>query len=226
MTSVADDAALYAIGRRKMVERQVAARGVADARVLEAMREIPREIFVEEALRGQAFADSALPIGHGQTISQPYIAARMTELLAPARTGRILEIGTGTGYQTALLARLATSVLSIERIPALAEKAATNLRALGFDNVEIRVGDGSLGWPERAPFDGILVAAAAPGVPASLAAQLAPGGRLIVPVGDRRAQVLTVVTRTDEGITTRREDGCVFVRLVGAGGWPDETGAP
>ena len=213
---------LYSLRRRKMVERQIVPRGVGDPLVLEAMREIPREIFVEEALRGQAFADNALPIGHGQTISQPYIVARMTEILQVGRNDRILEVGTGTGYQTALLARLAGRVYSIERVPALAEKALANLHWLGFDNVEIRVGDGSVGWPDRAPFDRILVAAAAPAVPPSLLAQLAPNGRLVIPVGDARVQMLTIVTRTADGLIERRDEGCVFVRLIGEEGWPEE----
>ena len=214
---------LYAIRRRKMVERQIAPRGVRDLLVLEAMGEIPREIFVEEALHAQAYADSALPIGHGQTISQPYIAARMTELLEVRRGDRVLEVGTGSGYQTALLARLAEHVCSVERIPALAEKAIASLRLLGFTNVEIRVGDGSLGWPERAPFDRILVAAGAPGVPASLLQQIAAGGRIVLPVGDARSQMLTVIIRTEDGFVERRDEGCLFVRLVGEEGWPEEV---
>ena len=213
---------MYDIRRRMMVDRQIVPRGVRDPLVLETMREIPREIFVEEALRGRAYTDSALPIGHGQTISQPYIAARMTELLAIERTHRILEIGTGTGYQTALLARLAAEVFSIERVPALAERAQANLRALGFLNVRLKVGDGSLGWPDRAPFDAILVAAGAPANPRTLASQLAPGGRMILPVGGRDAQTLTLVVRGDDGLAATAHDGCVFVRLVGDEGWPEE----
>lgn len=215
-------ASQYEIRRRKMVERQIVPRGVRDPLLLEAMSEIPREIFVDEALRPQAYSDSALPIGQGQTISQPYIAARMTELLAPARAHRVLEVGTGTGYQTALLARLAGEVYSIERIPALAAKAESNLRWLGFDNVVLRVGDGSTGWPEQAPFDRMIVAAAAPSIPPSLVEQLAPGGRLVLPVGDARSQVLTVVTRLEDGYTTGRDEGCTFVRLIGEEGWPEE----
>jgi protein-L-isoaspartate(D-aspartate) O-methyltransferase len=219
MMDASRDAELYDVRRRLMVERQIAPRGVSDPLVLEAMREIPREIFVDEALRARAFADSALPIGHGQTISQPFIVARMTELLGTSRADRILEVGTGTGYQTALLARLGGRVYSIERIAALAEKALANLRWLGFDNVEIRVGDGSLGWPEKAPFDRILVAAAAPRVPESLLGQLAPEGRMVLPVGDSRSQMLTIVERTPGGFTERRDSGCVFVPLIGEEGW-------
>jgi len=213
---------LYAVRRRIMVERQLAPRGVRDNLVLEAMGEIPRELFVEEALRGQAYSDSALPIGHGQTISQPFIAARMTELIQANRSHRVLEIGTGTGYQTALLARIAGMIHSIERVAALAEKARRNLAALGFDNVEIQVGDGTLGWPERAPFDRILVAAGSPQVPRSLLAQLAPGGRLLLPVGGEQSQVLTLVDSTADGLVSRQDVECVFVRLIGEEGWPQE----
>lgn len=214
---------LFEIRRRKMVERQIAPRGVTDPRVLEAMSEIPREIFVEEALAEQAYSDSALPIGQGQTISQPYIAAKMTEMLAPGREHRVLEVGTGTGYQTALLARLAGEVFTVERIPALAERASRNLLQLGFRNVHLLVGDGSVGWPGMAPFDRILVAAAAPDVPPSLAAQLAPGGRMVLPVGDARTQVLTLVAREEGGWTRQAREGCVFVRLIGAEGWSEEA---
>jgi len=217
----ADNPELYAVRRRKMVERQLAPRGIRDKLVLEAMGEIPRELFVDEALRAQAYSDSALPIGHAQTISQPFIAARMTELIAADRSHRILEIGTGSGYQTALLARLAGSVHSIERVAALAEKARRNLELLGFDNVEIKVGDGTVGWPERAPFDRILVAAGSPEIPRSLLAQLAPQGRLLLPVGGESAQILTIVDATPEGFVSREDVSCVFVRLIGAEGWPE-----
>jgi len=216
------DSALYEIRRRKMVERQILPRGVRDPVLLEAMREIPREIFVDEALRAQAYADSALPIGYGQTISQPYIAARMTEMLGLSRSCIVLEVGTGTGYQTALLARLAAKVFTLERVVELAQKAQDHLNWLGFDNVEIKVGDGSLGWPEKAPFDRILVAAAAPAVPPSLVAQLVTGGLLVVPVGDQRSQVLTLVERTEEGYVEDRSEGCTFVRLIGEEGWPED----
>ncbi len=215
---------LFEIRRRKMIERQIAPRGVTDPRVLEAMARIPREIFVEEALRERAYSDSALPIGQGQTISQPYIAARMTELLAPERDHRVLEIGTGTGYQTALLALLAGEVFTVERIAALAERASGNLIRLGFRNVQLHIGDGSLGWPERAPFDRILVAAAAPEVPRSLASQLAPGGRMVLPVGDQSTQVLTVLVARPDGLERKAHEGCVFVRLIGREGWPEGTG--
>jgi protein-L-isoaspartate(D-aspartate) O-methyltransferase len=213
---------LYAIRRRKMVERQIEPRGVQDRKVLETMTEIPREIFVDEALRAQAYADNALPLGHGQTISQPYIVARMTEMLNLNRKHRVLEVGTGTGYQTALLARMARHVFSIERIRELALKARTNLEHLGFDNISLRVGDGTLGWPDAAPFDRILVAAGSPEIPTSLINQLSPGGRLVLPVGTEKAQVLTMVESTEEGLIHRQDESCVFVRLIGQEGWPDE----
>jgi protein-L-isoaspartate(D-aspartate) O-methyltransferase len=180
-------------------------------------------VFVDEALRGRAYTDSALPIGHGQTISQPYIAARMSELLRVEPGHRILEIGTGTGYQTALLARLAEEVFSIERVPALAERAQANLRELGYRNVRLKVGDGSMGWPDRAPFDGILVAAGAPSIPRPLAEQLGAGGRMILPVGDAHAQILTLVVREEQGLSSTSHDDCVFVRLVGEEGWREEA---
>jgi protein-L-isoaspartate(D-aspartate) O-methyltransferase len=222
----AHDADLFEIRRRKMVERQILPRGVRDALLLEAMREIPREIFVDEALRGQAYADNALPIGYGQTISQPYIVARMTEMLKVSRTDTVLEVGTGTGYQTALLARLAGRVLTLERIAELAAKAVANLGWLGFDNVEVLVADGSVGMPERSPFDRILVAAGAPAVPPSLIAQLKVGGRLVIPVGDQRSQVLTLVVRADGGHVEERDEACTFVRLIGEEGWPEAPETP
>jgi protein-L-isoaspartate(D-aspartate) O-methyltransferase len=212
---------MYEIRRRKMVEKQIAPRGVRDPRILEAMSEIPRELFVEEALRARAYTDSALPIGHAQTISQPYIAARMTELLELTPQHRVLEIGTGTGYQTALLARLAGEVFTIERIPALAERAQENLRRLGFTNVRLKVGDGTLGWPDRAPFDAILVAAGAPGVPRALSGQLAPRGRMILPVGDTLRQTLTLIVAGEGGHDQQAHESCVFVRLIGEEGWPE-----
>lgn len=215
---------MYEIRRRKMVERQIVTRGVRAPQILEAMAEIPREIFVDEALRERAYSDSALPIGFGQTISQPYIAARMTELLEVGGSHRVLEIGSGTGYQTALLARLAGEVYSIERIASLAERARVNLEALGFTNVHLKVGDGTLGWPARAPFDRILVAAGAPGIPRTLTGQLAEQGRMIIPVGDARSQRLTLVTADPEGAGPRTgvHEGCVFVRLIGEEGWPED----
>jgi protein-L-isoaspartate(D-aspartate) O-methyltransferase len=205
--------------RRKMIESQVAARGVKDTRVLAALEAIPRELFVPEDLRQKAYEDRALPIADSQTISQPYIVAIMTELLGAEPDHRVLEIGTGSGYQTAILSKLALRVFSIERHPNLAASAIGRLDTLGIANVDIRVGDGSLGLPEEAPFDRILVTAGAPAVPEALKAQLADGGRLVIPVGPPGYQHLTVVVRTGTVYTQKEHDACVFVPLIGAHGW-------
>jgi len=173
----------YARARLAMVADQIAARGVRDPRVLDAMRAVPRHEFVPAAVRDDAYVDSPLPIGHGQTISQPYIVALMTELARPSPSDRVLEVGTGSGYQAAVLSRLVASVFSVELIDPLAQSAAAALRRLRCDNVVVRSGDGYLGWPEEAPFDIILVTAAPEEVPAALVAQLKPGGRMVVPVG-------------------------------------------
>lgn len=198
-----------------MVAQQMAARGIRDARTLAAMATIPRHCFVPAALAGAAHDDVPLPVGHGQTISQPYMVALMTAALLPRRRDRVLEIGTGSGYQTAILAHLVRRVFTIERLPALAEGAQRRLADLGLDNVEFRVGDGSLGWPEAAPFDGILVTAATPGIPGPLAAQLAPGGRIAVPVGDLAIQELVVGILSPDGLVTRDAGACRFVPLIG-----------
>jgi protein-L-isoaspartate(D-aspartate) O-methyltransferase len=205
-----------------MVERQLRRRGIADERVLAVMAELPREAFVPVLERGQAYDDSALPIPAGQTISQPYVVARMTELVRAQPGSRILEIGTGSGYQAAVLSKLGAEVLSIERHGSLAEEAMARLAAmdLGPGRVEIRIGDGSLGDPAGAPWDGILVTAAAPNVPQALAEQLAVGGRLVIPVGSRHQQDLVVVERLGPNDWRELNDGpVVFVPLVGAGGW-------
>lgn len=198
-----------------MVARQIAARGIRDARTLAAMAAIPRHCFVPPTLADAAHDDAPLPVGHGQTISQPYMVALMTESLLPRRGDRVLEIGTGSGYQTAILAHLVRHVVTIERIAALADGARRRLDALGLGNVEIHVGDGSLGWPEAAPFDGILVTAATPGIPEPLVAQLAPGGRIAVPVGDLALQELVVGILSPDGLVTRRAGACRFVPLIG-----------
>jgi protein-L-isoaspartate(D-aspartate) O-methyltransferase len=205
--------------RVQMVERQIARRGVRDARVLQALREVPRHLFVPDAQRAYAYEDRALPIANGQTISQPYIVAVMTELLGPQPQHRVLEIGTGSGYQTAILARLTREVTSIERHPELAEAARRLFEELGIANVEIRVGDGTEGVPEAAPFDRILVTAGAPAVPGLLKAQLAVGGRLVVPVGPPGYQLLTAVDRATTGFEQHERDACVFVPLIGRDGW-------
>jgi len=212
----------FAAARRRMVERDLAARDITDRRVLAAMGRVPREKFVWGVDLGQAYADHPLRIAEGQTISQPYIVALMTQLLALTGDERVLEIGTGSGYQTAILAGLAREVLTIERHEALYEGAAARLAGLGFGNVAFRIGDGTLGWPERAPFDGVIVTAGAPRVPERLRGQLADGGRLVVPVGDRHGQRLVVVTRRGEAFEERDSIPCVFVKLVGADGWPEE----
>jgi protein-L-isoaspartate(D-aspartate) O-methyltransferase len=205
--------------RRRMVETQIAARGVNDPRVLGAMEEVPRELFVPEHLRPQAFDDHALPIANAQTISQPYIVGIMTALLAPEPHHRVLEIGTGSGYQTAILSRLAAQVFSIERHPALADTARQVLERIGSTNVDVRVGDGTAGLAAEAPFDRILVTAGAPSVPDALKEQLAEGGRLVIPVGPDGFQYLTVVSRDGSRFHEERRDACVFVPLIGQFGW-------
>ena len=212
----------YAIARHRMVAEQLRARGIRDDRVLAAMARIPRHRFVQEALAGRAYGDIPLPIGDGQTISQPYMVALMSEALGLHGGERVLEVGTGSGYQTAVLAELAGKVYSVERVRSLADRALQLLGDLGYYTIRIRVGDGSLGWTEEAPFDAIIVTAGAPEVPAPLAAQLAEGGRLVAPVGGASAQVLRRVTRRGKGAVVEDLVGCVFVKLVGAGGWPDE----
>jgi len=196
-----------------MVHDQIEARGVEDARVLEAMRTVPRHRFVPADLRHAAYADGPLPIGHGQTISQPYIVAVMTELLAPEPDDVVLDVGTGSGYQAAVLAQLVKRVYSIEIVPELASAARRQLEALGYANVEVITGDGWAGLPALAPFDGILVAAAPPEVPQALLDQLAVGARLVIPVG-RWDQDLRVYERTEQGIEQRTIFGVRFVPLV------------
>ncbi|HEY3175773.1 MAG TPA: protein-L-isoaspartate(D-aspartate) O-methyltransferase [Candidatus Polarisedimenticolia bacterium] len=202
-----------------MLERQLAPRGITDPRVLAIMGSLPRHLFVEEALAGQAYSDNALPIGARQTISQPYIVALMTQLLKVGAEDRVLEIGTGSGYQTALLASLAKDVFSVERLRPLSTRARAALRELGLDNVHLRVGDGTAGWPEEAPFSRVVVTAGAPSVPAPLLAQLDTGGRLVIPVGDERRQTLTVMIKGPAGVRTEHYDDCVFVKLIGQDGW-------
>src|SRR4051812_22117538 len=204
-----------------MVQQQIEARGVRDPRVLDAMRAVPRHLFVPEALRSEAYEDHALAIGDGQTISQPYMVAVMTEALAPEAAHRVLEIGTGSGYQTAILARLSSNVFSIERHPRLADLARNTLASVGIPDPVIRVGDGTQGLPDSAPFDRILVTAGAPAIPAALEAQLAIGGRLVIPVGPPGYQHLTTINRRDQDTFERSESiACVFVPLIGRQGWP------
>jgi protein-L-isoaspartate(D-aspartate) O-methyltransferase len=211
-------------GRARMVAAQLVARGIHDERVLTAMLEVSREAFIPGEPRRHAYEDAPQSIGCGQTISQPFIVAYMLELLHIAPTDRVLEVGTGTGYQAALLARLATSVVTIERHAQLAEAAKKNLAKVGITNCEVRVGDGTTGAPDRAPFDVIVVAASGPRIPPSLRAQLAPGGRLVCPVGEERAaQRLVRVTRGRDGAADVVEDldPVVFVPLIGQEGWTE-----
>jgi protein-L-isoaspartate(D-aspartate) O-methyltransferase len=205
--------------RERMVERQLRRRGIRDERVLAAMARVPRHLFVPENLRHLAYEDGALPIGHGQTISQPYIVATICSLLRLRGDERVLDVGTGSGYQAAVLAELATEVVTIERVPELAERAREALASAGYGRVEVRVGDGSLGVPDRAPFDAIAVAAATPSVPPALYEQLSDGGRLVIPRGGRWGQDLVLVERTEEGAVERLSIPCRFVPLVGVEGF-------
>jgi protein-L-isoaspartate(D-aspartate) O-methyltransferase len=206
--------------RRRMVEQQLLARGIRDERVLKAMARVPRELFVPEESRERAYEDAALPIGSGQTISQPAMVALICDLLDLQGDERVLDVGTGSGYQAAVLAELAAEVHTIERLPDLAEQARENLAAAGYaDRVYVHVGDGTLGDPEHAPFDAIAVAAAAPEPPRSLYDQLGPGGRLVLPVGSRYDQLLELVVRTPEGPAFIRSVACRFVPLVGQEGF-------
>ena len=211
-----------AVARAEMVERQLRRRGITDEHVLAAMGRVPRELFVPEGLRRYAYDDGALPIGRRQTISQPFVVATICSLLDLRGRERVLDVGTGSGYQTAVLAELAAEVVSIERIPELAEEARASLREAGYPDVEVRVGDGSLGVPELAPFDAIAVAAAAPGIPHALYDQLADGGRLVVPRGSRRGQDLVLVVRTPDGPVERSSISCRFVPLLGDEGFGDD----
>lgn len=210
----------YETLRRRMVKKQLAERGIADRRVLDAMQRIPRHRFIDSAYADAAYDDTPLLIPGGQTISQPYIVAFMTEALALCGTERVLEIGTGSGYQTAVLCALAQAVYTVEYLPALAAAAERTLAALGCTNVEILTGDGSQGWPERAPFDAIIVTAAAPAIPGPLRAQLAPaGGRMVIPVGDQQNQSLLRVTRQGDRCTIEKLLPVRFVPLRGSYGF-------
>ncbi|MBN1829351.1 MAG: protein-L-isoaspartate(D-aspartate) O-methyltransferase [Deltaproteobacteria bacterium] len=212
----------YLKQRLRMVESQIRRRGIHDEAVLKAMEKVPRHLFVDEGLRDQAYADNPLPIGDRQTISQPYIVALMTETLQLTGKEKILEIGTGSGYQTAILAECADRILSIERIPLLAQKARRLLESLGYINILIWLGDGTYGWRDEAPFDAIIVTAGAPSVPSAYKKQLAVGGRLVIPVGSAQSQTLIRYTKlSDDPANLREEDlgGCRFVKLIGENGW-------
>ena len=206
-----------------MVERLRDYYGIRDERVLRAMREVPRHFFVPEALQSRAYGDHALPIAANQTISQPFIVARMSELLEPDERSRVLEIGAGSGYQTAVLARLAAQIYSIERIADLAREAQSRIRSLGIYNATVKCFDGTLGWSANAPYDAILTAAGGPDVPEPLLAQLKAGGRLVMPIGATRdSQRLVRVVRTEEGYEREDHGACAFVPLIGRYGWPPE----
>jgi protein-L-isoaspartate(D-aspartate) O-methyltransferase len=204
-----------------MVEQQLRARGIADPGVLAAMGRVPRHRFVDEALRDQAYGDHPLPIGEGQTISQPYMVARMSELLRLEGREKVLEIGTGSGYQAAVLAELAARVCTIERRPRLAARARETLEALGYTNVWVRTANGTYGWPDEAPFDRIVVAAGGPEVPPPLFEQLAEGGRMVMPLGGEDSQRLTVIDKVRGAMQRTDEAGCVFVKLIGKYAWQE-----
>jgi protein-L-isoaspartate(D-aspartate) O-methyltransferase len=205
--------------RQRMTRHQLSSRGIQDERVLEAISRIPREAFVPEALRDRAYDDTPLPIGDGQTISQPYIVALMTQTLELHGDEKVLEIGTGSGYQAAVLAQICQKVFSIERSYSLSAHARKILEDLGYTNILLRVGDGTVGWAEFSPYDRIVVTAAAPSIPKTLSNQLKIGGMLIVPVGDRLQQELMVLRRTETDFTIQSAGPCVFVPLIGREGW-------
>jgi len=209
--------------RNEMVETQLVPRGITDEAVLEAMREVPRHLFVAPGMESRAYGDHALPIGEGQTISQPFMVALMTQVLELTGSERVLEIGTGSGYQTAILSRLAEQVFSIERVESLTARARAVLEDLGAANVAIRIGDGTIGWTEFEPYDRIIVTAGAPEVPPSLAEQLADPGIMVVPVGSQGLQQLRVIVKSQGEVSVRDAGGCVFVPLVGKEGWSNET---
>lgn len=213
----------YTISRRRMVEQQIVARGIDDKRVIDAMMTVPRHLFVESGLQSHAYSDSSLPIGEKQTISQPFMVASMSAALELKGHERILEVGTGSGYQTAILSTLAKRVYSIERIAILSSRARKVLDQLRMSNINIKLGDGTLGWKDQAPFDGILVAAGSPDIPTEYLAQLEIGGKLVLPVGDRDQQVLMRVIRQEDGSFKQEQMmGCRFVPLIGEQGWNSE----
>jgi protein-L-isoaspartate(D-aspartate) O-methyltransferase len=205
--------------RLNMLENQLKSRGIKDINVLKIMSEVPREEFVPENMKNSAYDDGPLSIGKGQTISQPYMVAVMTEFLALTGKEKVLELGTGSGYQTAILCHLSREVLSIERIPELAKEAKEKLKKLGYKNFKIKTGNGTTGWEEEAPFDGIIVTAGSPEIPDSLKSQLAENGRLVIPVGDRYTQTLFRITKKRDSFTKEEFTQCVFVPLIGKYGW-------
>lgn len=216
----ARDAGLYQSQRARMVDL-LRSRGIKDTAVLKAMSEIPRHIFVPDALAAKAYGDHALPIGEMQTISQPYMVARMTELLEVNKDSTVLEIGAGSGYQTAVLSAVAGRVFSIERISELARNAQRNIRKLGCYNATVKWFDGTIGWSDHAPYDGILVAAGSPDIPQPLIQQLSIGGKLVIPIGDTEQQILVRIIRTESGYNREDHGLCQFVKLIGRHGWPN-----
>ena len=214
----------YTSARKDMVQRQIVARGITDRRVISAMEEVPRHLFVDDSLRHEAYDDNPLPIGEGQTISQPYMVAIMTELLELKDTDRVLEIGTGSGYQAAVLSRLCRWIYTVERISAITDRARKILMTCGYHNVSFRVGDGTQGWPEEEPFEGIIVTAGAPRIPDVLMDQLTEEGKLVIPVGNRFSQTLQRVTKRRTGNKIQSFTGCRFVDLIGRHGWPGFDG--
>lgn len=212
----------YEILRERMVSEQLMPRGIKNQKVLDAFRKVERHKFIPEDLRNSAYGDFPVPIGEGQTISQPYIVALMTECLDLNSQDKILEIGTGSGYQAAILAELAKEIYTIERFPALAERAGAILNELGYTNIKIKAGDGTLGWEEAAPFDKIMVTAASPRIPLPLTGQLKENGKLILPLGESFSQVLTLVEKKEGKLKSADICGCVFVPLVGKHGWSNK----
>jgi protein-L-isoaspartate(D-aspartate) O-methyltransferase len=206
--------------RERMVHTQLIERGIKDARVLEAMRKCPRHLFVEPALAARAYGDNSLPIGEKQTISQPYMVAFMTQALELTGEEKVLEVGTGSGYQTAVLAQLVQNVFSVERVRTMATRARSVLDELGYYNIAIQVGDGTIGWPEHAPFDAILVTASSRWIPRPLLEQLGRDGRLVLPLGDEKSQQLKRIRVTPSGLREEDLGECRFVKLVGRYGWP------
>lgn len=211
------------ISRKKMVENQIIGRGIKDRRVIETMQKVPRHLFVQEAMASQAYNDTSLPIGDKQTISQPYMVALMSELLELKGAERVLEIGTGSGYQAAVLSYLARRVYTIERIPSLASRARKLFDSLGLTNIAMKIDDGTVGWESESTFDAIIVTAGAPELPQALLAQLAPGGCMVIPVGDQQEQVLYRVRKLADGSFSQEQSiACRFVRLIGKEGWNGE----
>lgn len=209
----------YAALRKKMVDEQLLPRGIKDQRVIKAFYKVERHRFIPEDSRDSAYEDFPVPIGEGQTISQPYIVALMTEYLGLKGDEKVLEIGTGSGYQTAILAELAKEVYSVERFETLAKNSERLLKELGYANFKIKVGDGSLGWPEEAPFDRVIITAASPCLPQPLVEQLKDNGRMVLPLGESFSQALTMVEKQKNGFKSTQICGCVFVPLVGEYGW-------